>query len=295
MQENSIEDQAQQLWQSFDENHQELFWDAYGPLLLQLKETQESRVQYLKEGIVTQPLFVVDVSKDTLGVNFLLWLGLVKIFLRKYIWALLIVGSVIAYIGHLYFKTTQSNTSVKKEQWLYASFNNKEKRMFDYMMDRKPKLQGFENRGKKLEYVMYKFSLIDWSKTPINLTSETKPIYELFEPGDRNIMYIEKSGRFYKVLQVLNKYYIQVRSGKMEKINLDDYQLYYAKLSLSYLNNPVIVRKSIYRGNVFRDSWRVLNTSTKFYHEVPNAYYIENGTRKGITNRTLIEVELSVY
>lgn len=152
MQENSIEDQAQQLWQSFDENHQELFWDAYGPLLLQLKETQESRVQYLKEGIVTQPLFVVDVSKDTLGVNFLLWLGLVKIFLRKYIWALLIVGSVIAYIGHLYFKTTQSNTSVKKEQWLYASFNNKEKRMFDYMMDRKPKLQGFENRGKKLEY-----------------------------------------------------------------------------------------------------------------------------------------------
>lgn len=292
MQENNGEDQAQQLWQSFDENHQELFWDAYGSLLLQVKENQESRVQHLKDGIVTKPLFVVGVSKDTFGINFLLWLGLVKIFLRQYIWALLILGSVITYIGHLYFKTVQSGTSVKKEKWLYASLNNKEKRIFDYLMDRKFRLQGFDNRGKKLDYIMYKFSLIDWSKTPVNLTSETEPIYELFEPGDRNIMYIEKSGQFYKVLQVLNKYYIQMRSGKMEKTDLDDYKLYYARLFLSYLDKPVIVRKSIYQSNVFRNSWQVLNTSTKFYQEVPNAYYIEDGIRKGITNRTLIEVKL---
>ena len=296
----NLEDDGRALWSNFTENNSSDFWSNYETLLTQARNTQQFRLQAIvdKENeLELQPLVVMDVSKASLMTNAMATQPLAKRFLRQNYLAMLVLLGIFSFSMYMYSHYTQGNDSKKKEQWIYTSLNKRERRAFDYLMNKEEKLHGFTNRGKKLNYLIYKFNLVDWSKPPINLNDTTRKIYQLFDPGNLEIHYTEyKPGRFRRIIKVLEKYYLQHSIDDLEEIELTEYNVYRAGLTLRYKGELVKSDYYYYRKNVFKNAFlfKVEDPAykkEKFEKTVPYLHsYNAIGERISIENNHLIDV-----
>ncbi|OJJ20314.1 hypothetical protein BKI52_17775 [marine bacterium AO1-C] len=300
MKKENLEEDGRSLWNNFTENDPSAFWNNYETLLTQAKNAQQFRLQAIvdKENEVDlQPLVVMDISKTSLLANVLAAKPLAKRFFRHNYLALLVLIGIFSFSLYMYSEYAQGDDSKRKEQWIYALLNKKERRNFDYLMNKEEKLHGFTNRGKKLDYLIYKFNLIDWSKAPINLNDTTRKIYQLFDPGYKEIHYTEyKPGRFRRVVKVLDKYFIQYSTNDLEEIELKDYKIYRANLSLRYKGELVEQNSYIYRKNVLRKAFYVKFDDErlkegKLEKTVPYLHSFNDvGERLEIKSNTMIDI-----
>jgi len=302
MKKENLEEDGRTLWNNFTEDDSSDFWNNYETLLAQAKNTQQFRLQAIidKENEVElQPLVVMDISKAALLTNALAAKPAAKHFFRHNYLPLLVLVGIFSFSMYMYSKYAQGDDSKRKEQWMYASLNKKERRSFDYLMNREEKLHGFTNRGKKLDYLIYKFNLIDWSKTPANLNDTTRKIYQLFDPGYKEIHYTEyKPGRFRQVVQVLGKYFIQYSPNDLQEIDLKDYKIYRANISLRYKGELVEENTYVYRKNVFRKAFYFKNdihklVKEKFEKTVPYLHsYNAIGRRVKVESNAQVDIFL---
>ena len=151
-------------------------------------------------------------------------------------------------------------------------------------------------------FEFYKFNLVDWSKSPINLNDTTRKIYQLFDPGYKEIHYTEyEPGHFRKVVKVFDKYFIQYSKDNLEQIDPKEYKIYRASLSLRYKNELVLdddPRYDLYLKNIFKKSDYFSRpdykpTKERLEKTVPFLYsYNEIGEKVTIKNSALIDVFL---
>ncbi|HAS41789.1 MAG TPA: hypothetical protein DCS93_15020 [Microscillaceae bacterium] len=302
MKKENLEEDGRALWNNFTENESSAFWNNYETLLNQAKNAQQFRLQSIidKENEVQlQPLVVMDISKASLLTNVLAAKPVARHFFRHNYLPLLVLVGIFSFSMYMYSEYAQGDDSKRKEQWMHASLNKKERRSFDYLMNREEKLHGFTNRGKKLDYLIYKFNLIDWSKTPANLNDTTRKIYQLFDPGYKEIHYTEyKPGRFRQVIKVLGKYFIQYSSDDLEEIELKDYKIYRANLSLRYKGELVEENPYVFRKNVFRKAFYFKadvhkQVKEKFEKTVPYMHSYNNiGERVEIESNAQVDIFL---
>lgn len=305
MEQENLVEESNQLWNVFAEQEEAIFWGNYEILLKQAKNDQQYRLQAIidKENEMTlQAVPVVDISKAAFLSNILASKPVARQFLRHNALAMSVMAGIIAFGLFMYSKYNQTDESKRKEEWLYALLNKRERRSFDYLMDKEKRLEGFSSRSKKLNFLFYKFNLVDWSKDPINLNDTTRKIYQLFDPGYKEVHYTEyKPGRFRKVVKVLDKYFIQYSKDDLEQIDPKEYKIYRASLSLRYKGELVLTDNSFYyryRKNVLRNGYYFRRedykpTEERFEKIVPYLYsYNEVGEKVTIKNSALINVFL---
>ena len=107
---------------------------------------------------------------------------------------------------------------------------------------------------------------VPWNQKPQNLNSQSRKVYEQFQPGETTILYVQyKNGKVYRIHHDPGGDYIQYANGRNIKVRPKKHQIHEATLSFTYTrhNYPVTVKE----------------TGGVYYQGQHNPIYIPKGQR----------------
>ena len=163
MRQEHLVEESNQLWNVFAEQEEAIFWDNYEILIKQAKNDKQYRLQAIidKENeLILQAVPVIDISKAAFRTNILASKPVARLFLRHNALAMVVMMVIIVFGLFMYSKYAQTEDYKRKEAWLYALMNRRDRISFDYLMNKEERLKSFDKRGERLNFLFYKFKTI---------------------------------------------------------------------------------------------------------------------------------------